>query len=204
MKSLFTVLFFIATTTSVAQANWSVGITAGFSPNYMVGLTGTGTSSGTPYSVNYSMNYASSMEFGADFWNTPPNSWGFISGIQIGSERSLTSGSVNGIPITTTGTVSKYQTSFLYAGTAYRWSSFYIPLGLTYGMTTFTPATPMNFEVKSGMGAILGLGWFFNENFVLEYIGRSATTELRATSGSDSETTTGVLASALLSLKYFF
>ncbi len=52
----------------------------------------------------------------------------------------------------------------------------------------------------------VGLGWFVTDNVVIEYVGRSTTTELKVHSNSTSDhlDVKGVLASAVLNLKYFF
>ncbi|WP_413290750.1 hypothetical protein [Bdellovibrio sp. HCB337] len=206
MKLITALCAFILAYTGTANASLKIGLSVGYSPNYMVNLSGGGTSSGTPYNATYALNYNSTTEFGIDVWSVQPNSWGFISGYQNSGARKFYSGTANGFPIPSSSDTSTYQTHFLYGGTAYRWESFYIPLALTYGMTKFTEATSSTSTAttKNGVGAHLGMGWFFNENFVIEYIGRSATTELKATGSSGSETTTGTVASALLSLKYFF
>lgn len=187
-----------------ASADWNFGISVGYSPNYMVNQTGTGTSSGVFSAVKYDLNYDSTVEFGVDIWNTPKHSWGFISGFQYSGERKLKSGTINGSVVSATSDTSKYQTHFVYAGTAYRWESFYIPLAVTYGITKFTPATPVNNEFKSGPGVLLGIGWIIADRFVIEYLGRSAMTELNVTSGSDYMKTTGTVSSAVLNLKYLF
>ena len=68
--------------------------------------------------------------------------------------------------------------------TAYRWDNFYIPLGLVYGLTTFTaaPGTAGSYSTTNGVGSLLGIGWMFDD-FAIEYVGRSATTSLNAKSG---------------------
>lgn len=123
-----------------ALANWKVGVNAGYSPNYLVTLKGDGVSSGHAYSVNYELEYAGAADFGLEIWNTPKDSWGFISGFQYGGERELKSGTVNGFSLNVGGasSLSKYRTHFIYLGTAYRWSSFYIPVAISYGFTKFT------------------------------------------------------------------
>lgn len=203
---LFLMLFVLITLgfATTASADWKFGLSLGYSPNYLLNLNGAGVSSGTPYGINYILQYQSAMEVGFDIWNTSQNSWGFISGFQYSGDRKLESGTVNGLPVSTASGVSKYQTHFLYVGGAYRWESFYIPLGLTYGLTKMTPASEMNIEVKNGVGALFGIGWFIGDHFVIEYIGRSATTELRIVEGADSENNIGTIGSALLNIKYFF
>ncbi|WP_374074852.1 hypothetical protein [Bdellovibrio bacteriovorus] len=205
MKTLIALITVILGSSTSALAAWQFGFSGGFSPNYQVKMDGKGTNSGTPYTTDYKLEYESSFEFGIDIWNTPENSLGFISGLQFGTERKLKSGTINGFPISTSSNISKYQTDFLYIGVAYRWESFYIPLALTYGMSKFTAATPMDsIELKNGFGAHFGIGWFIGDHFVIEYIGRAVTTELNVTSGSASEKNTGTIATALLNFKYLF
>jgi len=205
MKSIFAVFTLFLGISSAALADVRVGLNIGYSPSYLANLTGGGTSSGTPYTINYALSYSNVAEFGLDLWSAPQNSWGFISGFQYGGERSLSSGTANGFPVVTAGDTTKFQTHFIYGGWLYRWSSFYLPIGLTYGMTKFTTAAAgITAESKNGFGLQFGIGWFLGDNFVIEYIGRSATTELNLTSNTGNETTTGTIGSANLNLKYFF
>lgn len=204
MKNIIALLAIVLSFSATASAEWNFGFSLGYSPNYMVNLTGPGTVSGTFSFTTFNLNYDSTVEFGIDAWNTPKNEWGFISGFQYGGERNLKSGTYNGASIQTSSNVSKYQTHFLYAGTAHRWESFYIPLALTYGITKFTPATPMDVQIKNGVGVLLGIGWIIGDHFIIEYIGRAVTTELSARSGLDSQKTTGTISSAVLNFKYLF
>lgn len=205
MKTIFGFIAILFGLNSPALAEVRVGLNIGYSPSYLVSLSGTGTSSGTPYVTDYALFYSNVVEFGLDIWSSQKNSWGFMSGFQYGGERRLTSGIINGISVVASGNTTKYQTHFVYGGGLYRWDSFYLPLGLTYGITKFTSSSAtVTAEAKNGVGLHFGIGWFFGDNFVIEYIGRSATTELKLTSGSDSETATGVIGSAALNLKYFF
>ncbi|WP_413943215.1 hypothetical protein [Bdellovibrio sp. HCB-162] len=205
MKGIISFLFLFVGTSSAAFADWQFGLSVGYSPNYQVKMTGHGTSSGTPYFNDYNLEYDSSGEFGVDAWNTPQNAWGFISGVQIGSERKFKSGTINGLSIPTSVATPKYQTNFFYIGTAYRWENFYIPLAIVYGITKYTSASPMDsIDIKNGIGAHLGVGWIIHDHFVIEYIGRAVTTELDLKSGSTSEKTTGTIGSAVLNFKYLF
>ncbi|MEK2687857.1 hypothetical protein [Bdellovibrio sp. GT3] len=91
-----------------------------------------------------------------------------------------------------------------YAGTAYRWEIFYIPLALNYNIVYFQPA-PLTFgsiEAKNGIGAHLGVGWFINDHFALEFIGRSAMTELNLTNSTGTSKNKGTIASTSLLLRY--
>ncbi|MDG0816162.1 hypothetical protein [Bdellovibrio svalbardensis] len=192
-----------------AVADWKFGVSAGASPNYLVSLKGNGVSSGAAYSIEYELKYGSGADFGVDLWNTPQDSWGFISGLQYGADRELKSGTANGVVLNVGTSVSKYQTHYVYLGTAYRWSSFYIPLAVSYGFTHFTPA-PSSLNAgqiiitENGPGVQLGVGWFIGEHIVIEYVGRAVTTAMNVTAGADSEKTKGMISSALLNLKLLY
>ncbi|WP_410468739.1 hypothetical protein [Bdellovibrio bacteriovorus] len=190
---------------SPVMADWRVGLQIGYSPNYLVKLSGTGVSGGMPYSANYDLEYQSAVELGINLWDTSPHAWGVISGFHYGAERSVSKATINGTSVPVSSDASKYQTHFLYVGAHYRWESFYIPIAITYGITKFTTAMgAQSLEVKNGIGALLGLGWFFTDNFAIEYIGRSAGTELNVSTASSKETSKGMISSALLNLKLFF
>jgi len=185
-------------------SDWKFGLGAGYSPNHIVTLKGTLTSGSTTTDADLSLEYKPAGEASVHIWYAPKNSWAFISGFFYGAEREFSKGTINGQQMTPTSPASKYQTHFAYLGTAYRWNSFYLPLALTYGITTFTPANDSEVEFKGGPGAMLGLGWFIGEHIAIEYVGRSATTELKTTTGTTNFETTGIIASAALTLKFFY
>lgn len=189
---------------STPQRQWQFGVQLGYSPNYLAKLSGDGTVSGTPTNIDYDLEYKGAVEVGFNAWFAPQHSWGFISGIQLGAERDLDKLTMNGVTYTANGQTSKFQTHFLYAGTLYRWESFYIPLAFTIGINKFTPAGTGDGEASNGFGVMLGLGWFFNNNWAVEFSSRSTTTKLKLSSGSDSIEVDGAIGSALLSGKYFF
>ncbi|WP_374033843.1 hypothetical protein ACES2I_14480 [Bdellovibrio bacteriovorus] len=204
MKVFAAAVMMILGLSTTVHAEWRYGVQVGYSPNYLAKLSGDGTVSGTPTDIDYDLEYKGALEVGFNAWYTPQHSWGFISGISLGGERELDKMTLNGVTYSATGETSKFQTHFLYAGTLYRWESFYLPLGLAYGINKFTPAGTGDGEATNGVGILFGLGWFFADNFVIEYIGRSTTTELKLSSGTDTIKTKGAIGSALLNLKYFF
>jgi hypothetical protein len=186
-------------------SDWKFGLGAGYSPNHIATIKGTVSSSGgTTSNVDLVLEYRTAGEASVHLWYAPKDSWGFISGFIYGAERAFNKGTINGIQMSPTSTVSKYQTHYAYLGTAYRWSSFYLPFAITYGITKFTPADDSVVETKNGAGAMLGLGWFIGEHVAIEYVGRSSTTELKSTSSGGSFETTGMIASAALTLKFFY
>lgn len=125
-----------------------------------------------------------------------------VGGFEYETERTLTK--MNGVAAS--GATSKYQTHFLHFGAAYRWDIFYIPLGLTYGFTKFTPAPSAagTASIENGFGGYFGFGWYVNDKFVIEYVSRSVTTVLKLASATASESSTGTIGSALLGVKFFF
>lgn len=181
-------------------ADLRMGLMLGISPLYMAKLDGTGLAPN-----NYELIYGSSAEFGIDIWNVNKQSWGLITGLQISGKRELTEGEVNGVKIDTTTPSDKIGTSFAYVGGAYLWQQFYIPVGMTYGMTKYeTVDAATTADVKSGIGFLFGFGYFITENFAIEYIGRSALTTVTFKTGSTSEEVKGVISAPLLNIKYFF
>jgi hypothetical protein len=185
-------------------SDWKIGLGAGYSPNHIVTLKGTATSSSTTMDVDYNLEFKGAGEASIHIWYAPKNSWAFISGFFYGAEREFSKGTINGMTVTPSTPLAKYQTHFAYLGTAYRWDSFYIPLAVTYGITKFTPSDDSVVETKNGAGALIGLGWFIGDHFAIEYIGRSSTTEMKSTSSTVSFEGTGMIASAALTLKFFY
>lgn len=186
------------------DGKWSFGLSIGYSPNYLVTMES--TQAGT--TEKYEMEYASSTEFGATLWRMPKNDWAFMAAADIGKERKLEKLIDNGITYTPTAgqAVPTFQTHFIRVGTAYRWETFYIPFGLSYGITKMTIPTSGTLDVKGGIGGFFGLGWNINDTVVIEYIGRSALMEytFKPASGGPTETGKGVIGSALLNLKVMF
>ena len=190
-----------------SSSNWKLGVGFGYSINYLVNLSGSGVSSGTPYKITYYFEFSSATSIALDLRKLNKNNWGIMSGFEYETERTLTKLVANGIIIPLSGgATAKYQSHFLHLGAAYRWDIFYVPVGLTYGLTTFTPApgSTGTASIENGFGGYFGLGWYVDDDIVIEYVGRSVTTSLKVTSGADSETTSGTIGSALLGLKAFF
>ncbi|UYL09813.1 hypothetical protein B9G69_004390 [Bdellovibrio sp. SKB1291214] len=144
---------------SSSSGDWKFGVGAGYSPNFLVNLRNKETpTSGTMTEKTYDMEYAGAAGFSIHYWYVPQDSWAFISGFDYGAERELKKITLNGISTTNISNPSKYQQHNLYIGTAYRWTSFYIPIALNYGIISFTPASTFlgSYEAKSGLGAMLG------------------------------------------------
>lgn len=187
-------------------SNWKFGLGLGYSPVYLVNLSGSGSLTGAPYSVSYDFQYQYSTSIQLDYWNLSRNNFGFISGFQYEPQRTIYTGKLNGINVNVANvTFAKFQTNFLYIGAAYRWNIFYIPVGLTYGMHTVAPASNIGTTTtENGFGYMLGLGWFVKDNFVIEYSARTAAIKMSYVNGTDFENVSGTVAASVLSFKYFF
>lgn len=206
-KIILSLFFLFLTCTTYAKDTWQLGLALGYSPVYMVNLSGSGIVSGSRYNINYTLLYEAVPSLQLDFRKLGKNGWGLLMGLEYEPARKMTQGIANGLNMTlSSSTTSKYQTNFFHFGTAYRWDIFYLPIGITYGMTTFwsAPASTANVSITNGFGAIIGMGWYVNDNFAIEYVSRSAATTLNFTEGADSELTSGTLAASVLALKYFF
>lgn len=202
-----TLLFFVSLNVSAVSNGWQFGIGVGYSLNYLVTLSGTGVSSGVPYSQSYLFEFTPATSIQFDFRKLNKNSWGMVGGFEYEAAREMSKLVSNGtsIPVTGSGN-AKFQTHFLHYGAAYRWDIFYIPIQLAYGLTKFTPAvgSTVASSADNGIGAYFGFGWYIEDDLTIEYVSRSATTTLKFSAGSDNETTSGVLGSAVLGIKHFF
>ena len=214
MKIIFSFFIFIFSQTCISAAmrasgDWKFGLGLGVSPNYLVSLSGGGVISGVPYTTTYNFENASATSIALDFRKLNRNGWGLVTGFEYETERSVTKVIINNVNYAiTSANTFKYQTNFLHFGAAYRWDIFYIPVGLTYGLTKFTPVPGASGAsggtAENGMGLYFGFGWYINDSFTIEYVSRSASTSLKFVAGANNETTTGTIGSALLGVKYFF
>lgn len=200
----FIASFFLLLSASNAFAEYKFAINLGFSPNYTLTQNVTTTVGGIPMKVEAKAEFNSSFEFGVDFWNSTPNSWGLISGVSMTPDRKVKSVTVNGA--STLVKDVKMASTFLYLGTHYRWESFYIPFGLTYSINRFTPdpSTTADLEVKNGIGAIIGIGWFIGDRLSLDLIGKSSVVDLETTESGVTHTEKGSISTGTFSLRYFF
>lgn len=208
MQKTILSLFLFLTSTSIASSEHpiSFGLHVGYSPSYLLMLDTSGTEGGTRYSQSYLMEYEKGAEYGLTLWRMPKNGWGFQLAGDIGPVRKMEKITSNGTTYTVQpgDRVPTFQTHFIRFGTAYRWDTFYIPLGLAYGITRMTIPTSGTLEVNNGVGIYAGIGWNFGDTVAIEYISRSATTGYSFKSGADNETGIGAVGSALLNLKILF
>lgn len=199
----FVAMLFIGLS-SQARADYKLGLNIGFSPNYTINTTGTTTSNGTSVNVDVTIDFDSSMEFGLDYWNSTQNSWGLISGVSTTPERKSKTVKAAGISVPMTDL--KISSTFLYVGAHYRWQSFYIPLGITYSINRISTNSNTNgdLKVKNGIGALIGIGWFIDDRFAIDLLGKSSVVDLESSENGVSSTDKGTIATGTFSLRYFF
>jgi hypothetical protein len=182
------------------------GFGAGYSPLYLISSKGTGTASGTPYTNTYDLLYSSGTSFQIDIRYLRKENAGLMAGFDYDSERTFETITINGNKVTGVTNAIKYQTHFAHVAAAYRWDIFYMPLGLTYATTTGTPVSSFTgkYSIASSFGFYFGFGWYLDEDFVIEYVGRSAVYSEKISSGANTEDVLGVISAPVLALKYFF
>lgn len=202
MKNLIASLLFLFG--PYALAEYKIGINVGYSSNYTLAQDMVTMSGGVPMKIEAKVEFESSIELGLDFWNSTQNSWGLISGISWTPDRKAKSASVNGTSVPVSD--AKMASTFIYLGTHYRWESFYIPLGLTYSINRFTPdaSSTADHEIKNGVGALVGLGWFIGDRFALDLIGKSSVVDVETKQNGAIETEKGTISTGTFSLRYFF
>lgn len=205
-KIILLVLLLLAPKAMASEHPLAFGFHIGYSPSYLVMMTTSGNVGTVPYSDSFIMEYEKSPEVGLTLWRMPRNDWGFQIAADFGSKRKLEKLTIDGQTLTPQPgqEVATYQTHFIRFGAAYRWDVFYIPVGLTYGITAMTTPSSGTLEVKGGVGMYYGIGWNFDDTIAIEYIGRSAMTEYTHKSGTNTENGQGVIGSALLNLKILF
>lgn len=204
-----TVLIFLALLFSIkakaSESAWKFGGGVGYSSVYLLNMEGTSTVSAKSTSMKYEYQYTSGVNFGIDVWYIPKDNWGFITGFEYGPKRKYKSGKLNNADVTPTnaGSFSEVQTHLVYGGPTYRFDSFYIPIGFTYGFTNLTSSLP-NETITGGLGFSFGLGWFIGEHMAVEFLIRSAGFTYEKKSGTSLEKNTGAVGADTLNLKLFF
>jgi hypothetical protein len=155
--------------------------------------------------------YTRSMSLFIEGRRLPKQAWGYIGGLNIEQEREFEGGTIEGGGITlylTGGSdASKVQFTTLYWSWAHRWETFYLPFGLNYSISKFTPASGFTgtHSASGSLGAQLGVAWELDNNFALELYSWVTTLSLSTSSGTESlDYGTGVFPSLRMYGKYIF
>jgi hypothetical protein len=158
-----------------------------------------------------SLDYSQVFSIAIEWRRSPKFSWGFSGGLNYEMERTFEGGKITsgGTTVTLSGGsgASKFQFTTLYGNAAYRWDTFYIPMGFNYSIVTFTPASgATGTSTPTGqIGAQLGIGNYFSDNFALELFSWVTATKLKSTSGSSTvDYGLGTFPSLRFGFKYIF
>lgn len=149
-----------------------------------------GTVSGYYDRFTTDFEYKEGLSISLEVRDTPMNSWGYGIGFTYDAEREFDSGSISSggttVNFTAAAGTSKISSNSLELNTIYRWTSFYIPLGLNYTAIRFTPAAGYTggYNVYGGLGAQLGFGVHINDAVSVEMISRASGYSLKLTQGT--------------------
>lgn len=156
------------------------------------------------YDVDFDFKNGFSLELDARTMN--PQSWGFMGGLSYDSEREVSSLTVtDGSGLSSSGSISgmKIQTTVIYGNAVYRWNEFYLPFGLNLSKVNATTAASNS--TSGGLGLQLGVGYYINENFVIEALSRATAVKLKTSSAStDVDFGTGYMSNLMITGKYIF
>lgn len=82
-------------------------------------------------------------------------------------------------------TPAKLQTTTLQTNAAYRWGSFYIPVGINYALFKVTPSSSgIKSKATGGLGFQAGIGFVISDRFILETTYRQTAIKLEDDYGS--------------------
>lgn len=167
------------------------------------------TTTGASGSVNATYGTDSSVGLGVGYLRTEQQSWGFSGSILYEPRREIKSLTVSGpggtFTSSATGTKAKLSFILLEANAIYRWNEFYIPFGLNLSAPSLTDTGSDVYDVKGGLGAFLGAGWFIMDNSSIELFVRSIGMKMTATDGTTTiDFQNGYMTGAGFGWKYYF
>lgn len=151
-----------------------------------------GTATGYAGTFTTEFEYKEGLSVSLEIRDTPLNSWGYGIGLTYDSTREFDSGSISSggttISLTGTGGASQISSNSIEMNAIYRWTAFYIPLGLNYTAMRFTPAPGYTggFNIYGGLGAQLGLGVHITDAVSIEMISRASGYSLKLTQGGNT------------------
>ena len=138
--------------------------------------------------VTADVTYKSGFSFDLELRNLQQKSWGFIGMVNYEPDKEMSEAFYrNG-----TGTFqlnitnpAKLQTTTLQTNAAYRWGSFYIPVGINYAFFKVTPSSSgVNGKATGGLGCQAGLGYIISDRFIIETTYRQTAIKLEEDYGS--------------------
>ena len=190
-----------------SEPSWHFGFGLGYSTNTKqtfdsVKLTdNSGTSTGT---INY--EWENSPELTLSLIKSEPHGWGRAINLTYVTQQKLkgASGTINGVSLTAVITDPAKNESYILDGTFfYRWDSFYLPFGLNYSSHKYTlPSSAIGYslDVRGGLGAQVGIGFFIDNKFSMEVKSRSLNYNLSSSKPSANNYTGNFGSSYLTSI----
>jgi hypothetical protein len=154
---------------SSKPSNWAIGI--GYSLNSHLKFNSAYFPTNNGAATVYDVYYAPSAVLTLEYRVLPKNDYGFLASITADTDRLFLKGTstTNGIT-QSLNNQTKWQTTIISLGFAYRWESFYIPFGFNYAFFHLTPDPSYTGSLKTTVqpDARLGLGWQFGERLAFE------------------------------------
>jgi hypothetical protein len=160
-------------------------------------------------SANLNFKDSPSATLGLEVMYGAPNAWGLSAGASYDSNhrfRAYEFSSTYGRPASLTFGDFDANIFTIYANAIYRWDNFYIPFGLNISGIKVIDAPATVDNLKGGAGAQFGVGYFFGEGIMGEFIlrGTAVNSESRDMNGTRLELGVGSVGTAQVVLKYYF
>ncbi len=187
------------------RVRFAMGLAIGISPTATF-TEGTNSTTNLMFETEFKFNGGTTLH--ADVRSTPKHDWGFIGAISHDISREIssvkyTSGNSS---VTYNSSGSKLSVTMVEFSFAYRWNEFYLPLGLNYSHFRFLDDSfAAGYELRGGLGAQIGFGYYISEQFALELWSRATNLKFKIKSGGITEDYgRGIYSSATLGFKALF
>lgn len=173
---------------------WSFGARAGLNLGDSMDFSRVRFTSGgeTVESSALSYNGEPSLNVGIEAFWSGVGTWGIAAGVSVDSKHALNSAefsSVGGKTLTQVND-AKIQIATVYTNFVYRFTKWYVPVGLNFlNVTVENPSLALR-DLRSELGAQFGGGYFFNERYAIEFLARMVA--VRGASQTDGSVTSDV------------
>lgn len=162
-------------------ARWRFGLGLGYSMPSKQNFDKVKVSDNTGFDTGtYTYEWDSAPQLSLGFVRSSRNNWGqsinltYVTQHKIKGASYTIDGGTGGTLVITDP--AKSESYILDGNLFYRWNSFYLPFGLNYSMHKYTmPASAVGYsvDVKGGLGAQLGIGFFLSNKFSIEVNSRA-------------------------------
>lgn len=209
----FSLILTLSITTFYSAASWGeaggwkFGLGASYSLTSKLtfsSVTVTDPNTNVTFAATTEIEYKNVPSFELDVRNNPQNSWGFLGGLtyDLSRDQGKTTVKVGDIISSSSGG-GNIQMAILYASAVYRWNSFYLPFGFNYNSINSSGNGPSG--LKGGVGAQVGVGYYFNDNAVVEVMSRATAVKADPQTSNDGTLVklgSGYLSNLMLTFKY--